>query len=887
MANNKVYTEAVVTLNGEEAKNRISELTAKAAELRQEMARIAATKGIDSKEFKKVQKELVNCTNAQKKLNEDTAKFQKIINNINGSSINELQSAAKKLEQQMRRLKPSTDEFIAASKKLKEVRGRMEELQASAKKSQSVLGGFFSKIGWAGLLSAAGAAVVKFGKDLINTTQTWGDKWGQNMAGMQQAYQTFIADLASGKGWSELIANMKESFRVGKEVQIILDELFERNNALALQEAEYNVIIEENKKIMRDTSKTAEERLAAANLVMEKESELARMRRDIASDEAEANKTLLKDKTGLTDAEIEKFVVEYNNNRELIQQAMEYSAKRVELEAAVAAAKKRYQLSDTGNEHLLYGYLVDAEKALAEFENATEDSVKWWADVSARYDRGNDELVNNYVNSRVKMVNADAQFHRDTARAATQAGALRKQIASENQAAVDAAYKEAIRKSEEHFKKLEIKAKEAYANGEISQQEYNARIATIQENGLKEKLAIAERYKQSTIQYQTELLNLTIKQKEEMERIMAEIEKDSMAVAMEIMEETEQELETMMEELAQKMKDELDRFLALQEKANEIKKELDPIKAIKDARDAELAELEEMFDKGLLTEEEYLKKRKDINLDAAAEITQGMHDSFMMWTDAIGNLANVLQEAEMSLLDARMEAELTAAGDNAEQRAEIEEKYEQEKLELQKKYANINMGIQIAQTLASGAMAIVRALADLGPVAGGIMAGIIGATTAAQVAVIIAQRNAIMNSSVDSSSSGSASLGSREVTGYEDGGYTGKAPTDSEVVGVVHSNEWVAPAAMVRANPVVFARLESARRSKNYRSTLSGFAEGGMAGADAPTPGTNDNVILKELLSLLKELRASLPLPAYVLTSEINKENEFQSQIKKIAGKKP
>ena len=176
MANNKVYTEAVVTLNGEEAKARIGELQAKAADLRLEMAKLAATKGIDSKEFKKVKKELVATTNAQKKLNEDTAKFQKIINTINGSSLNELQSAARKLEQQMRRLKPGTDEFVAASKKLKEVRGRMDEINASAKNTQGMLGSFFSKIGWAGILSAAGAAFVKFGKDLINTTLSRGDK---------------------------------------------------------------------------------------------------------------------------------------------------------------------------------------------------------------------------------------------------------------------------------------------------------------------------------------------------------------------------------------------------------------------------------------------------------------------------------------------------------------------------------------------------------------------------------------------------------------------------------------------------------------------------------------------------------------------------------------
>lgn len=56
MAQNRVYTESVVTLNNAEANARLEETRAKAAQVRQEMARLAQEKGINSKEFKTAQK---------------------------------------------------------------------------------------------------------------------------------------------------------------------------------------------------------------------------------------------------------------------------------------------------------------------------------------------------------------------------------------------------------------------------------------------------------------------------------------------------------------------------------------------------------------------------------------------------------------------------------------------------------------------------------------------------------------------------------------------------------------------------------------------------------------------------------------------------------------
>lgn len=72
------------------------------------------------------------------------------------------------------------------------------------------------------------------------------------------------------------------------------------------------------------------------------------------------------------------------------------------------------------------------------------------------------------------------------------------------------------------------------------------------------------------------------------------------------------------------------------------------------------------------------------------------------------------------------------------------EKEKQEKLkEVRKKQADIDLAVTIAQIVANTALAFIRGFSDLGPIGGGVFAAIFAATSAAQIATAIAQRQAI------------------------------------------------------------------------------------------------------------------------------------------------
>ena len=265
----------------------------------------------------------------------------------------------------------------------------------------------------------------------------------------------------------------------------------------------------------------------------------------------------------------------------------------------------------------------------------------------------------------------------------------------------------------------------------------------------------------------------------------------------------------------------------------------------------EMWKLEELHNQGLVSERDYQQARLKIRMEYAQKAANGA----IQIAEYASDFVSQLKEMETAQLEAEYQAQLTAAGNNAEEREAIEAEYEQKKLDLQKKYADTEMVINIAKAIAAGALAAVEAFAAAGnPILGAVFAAMIAATTALEVATIVKQRNAIKATTVSSTSTASSGstdntmqTGTRTITGYSEGGNTKRAASDATVVGVVHANEWVAPAWMVRENPTVFADLEEYRVTlgRGRKKLGNGFADGGLASPQSesmPTPSPLDEI---------------------------------------------
>ena len=883
MASNRVYTESVVTLNGQQAQAQIDDLKKRASDLNKQLEEIGKKEGPKSKAYKDLKNELDATNKAVKQAEKDIKTYDTVIKNLNGSTLNQLQAALKNLQQRLRATKPDTKEFKEYSKAIKDVRARMRELEGQGKQTQKLFGGFFAKIGWAGLVTGAIATFRKLGKDMIDQTNLIGDKWRNETAGWKAAYNSFVADLASGKGWNEMIERMMRAYKVGKDVEKMLDEMFERNNSLALSESELNLEAEKQRKIMTDVTKSAKERIAAAEEYDRIQKQIAENRKVVAKEEMEAYKLQLQTRTELSDQELDLFIRDYNNNKALIDQAKEYAAKVQEYETKIANTRKAQMYDRDSYSLQTHANIIQSyQDELDEFKRTADESVVYWSEIVAKYNLGNDEMVKNYVQARQKVVDADTNYERATQRSNQQAANIRKQLSQDTQKAVNDAYKKDIDASNARYQELQNQAKQAYLDGEISYEKYQQRLEDLNRKSLEERMAIAEKHKQSTLEFQTQIMDLAVKDKQKLEKLMDDLQKDAQKAMEDAMADLDKQLEEFLAEMDKELEDELQQWQELCERAEEIRRENSPIYAIKEEMAEELSALEELHKNQLLSEKDYQNARIKI----IAKYASKAGDIYGEYLDKASDLANALQEADSARLDAQMQAELTAAGDNAEKRQQIEEEYEQKQLDLKKKYADVDMAINIAKTVANGAVAAVKAVADLGPIAGGIMAAIIAATTVAEVAAIVAQRTAIKNASVASSGSSTTKVGQRTVAEFSEGGYTERSANDYQEVGVVHANEWVAPAAMVRANPVMFASLEQMRQSGQYRSGVAGFADGGQAGGDTPASvGTVDNELLQRVYDIMAKLEASLPLKAYTVLSDLNAKQELDDTIKSVVGK--
>lgn len=179
--------------------------------------------------------------------------------------------------------------------------------------------------------------------------------------------------------------------------------------------------------------------------------------------------------------------------------------------------------------------------------------------------------------------------------------------------------------------------------------------------------------------------------------------------------------------------------------------------------DRQLELLQQALDNQYITQQEYEQKVQQLKKESFAKQAQD-------YTNLFGNTVTALQNAEMANVDAKYDAEIKAAEGNTELQEKLEKKKANEKLKIQKKYADVNFAMQVAQIVSNTAVSIMKALADLGPIAGPVAAALMGVTGAAQLVVANAERQKVKRMTLNGSASGSSSVGSRVASGRESGG---------------------------------------------------------------------------------------------------------------------
>ena len=337
---------------------------------------------------------------------------------------------------------------------------------------------------------------------------------------------------------------------------------------------------------------------------------------------------------------------------------------------------------------------------------------------------------------------------------------------------------------------------------------------------------------------------------------------------------------------------------------------------------AELEQLKLARDQALLTEEEYEQAVQNLKRDSYKK-------QFDYYANLFSGAIQSLQQAEMDQIDAKYDAEIEAAKGDADEVERLENEKAQKKLDIQKKYADVNFAIKASQIIADTAVSIMKAYADLGPIAGSIAAALMGVTGIAQLASAKAERDKVKNMTLSGSTSSGASTGARVATGRQEGGkidvrraQDGKLFPDTDydpdargfidhptvIVGegpAGQSKEWVASNAAVE-NPTVAPILDILDKSQQagnirtldlnqaIRARMAGYASGGSISKTSSTPdptpaGNSGTALPPELMEKLARSIIHLDeygVPASVVLSDIERKTELRNRSRSIGSKK-
>ena len=218
------------------------------------------------------------------------------------------------------------------------------------------------------------------------------------------------------------------------------------------------------------------------------------------------------------------------------------------------------------------------------------------------------------------------------------------------------------------------------------------------------------------------------------------------------------------------------------------------IEKFKSSLEGQKAILEAHHDAGIISEQEYQDELTRINAEAEDKRQEKRIQSAELVSEAFSQVSNIvqsLQDYEVSKVERSYDKKIKAAKDAGKDTTKLEEEKEAAVLNVKKKYADKQFLATTFQIVADTAAAVMKAWAELGPIAGPIFGALAVAQGAIQLAVANEQRQAAKG---------------LKSGGYSDEyvqGYTSRGDSN-DVAGVipVHKNEFVANHVAV-ANPHV------------------------------------------------------------------------------------
>ena len=882
----KITEQAIaeIEINDKKAADSLRNLQSHAASLREQLKNISAD---DQEGFANLTKQINLVEKEMKGVFAQAVNVEKVLKDLNGTSFNTLQRAQRALINQFKAGKISAEEY---AEKIGPINEKLEELNNIVH-----TGSVEQKSGWSSVIGvvgkfAAGIGIAKLAVDgynrVMQSTNDLADKFEIYQAQAKAAVDSFFRSIGSGD-WGNLIANMRIAINAAREYTEVMDELGDRKISMDVETSQLKTLEAQQKIIMRDQTKSDEDRISAAEKIEEIESRILDMRKGDLKKALEAELDFASKQNGVSKEFLADMVESYHHREDDLKIAKEILKLEEDIKntrKAIRTAGNNQIVAQAESKHLgeLYDKLnlvKDANKDLTYTLNTgTKLSLEQLVDQWRLYGNVIDESRVKIGQAMVAVEQQQTEYYTATARSESMASGLKKQIAQEDANARKTAYADALKVLEKHNAERRLAITTDRENGKITDAIYNMQMLEAEMNFLNEKIKLQKAYGEESVNTEIERARKIIDEARKNAEILKQLQSasdtdfdtskitaDSEKLFQQIIADADKQLNAEIERTQNFLDEETDLRMESYQEWAAMREQLGMV-GMEEQYLNEKRRLDEIHAEGIISEEEYQQALLSIKLQYLQEYAE----KSKFFSQTLQNVVGGLEDLALQKSKNRKDKELAAAGDNAEERAAIEEKYAQEELDIQKRYADANFILQTSQIIASTAVAAINAYSAMasiplvGPALGVIAAGAAIAAGAIQIAQAKAARDAAKQATLGSSTGG----GGSKITsagGYKTGGFTGDGPSD-EPAGTVHRGEYVVPK-VVMSNPAAMnhVRVLEAMRQSHYpnRRRYPGFLEGGytdtgVTGSDSGMENNTDNAVTKEQLMINQQLLSLL-----------------------------
>jgi hypothetical protein len=742
MAQLDTQVKTVLLLDGKQPNEVLKELDKKANLLADDLEKAIASG--DKKEVEKLYKEYTKVQKETEQIKKNTFDVEKVLKNMNGSSLKDLNRAYKELKNTVASTNDKQSagykQNISDLKKLETEIDRVRKEMKATSGKEAKGGGIFGQIlGVAGGIGLAGAlnGIKDFFAKAINSSEAFADKYEAVMGGAKEATNAFFRSILEGD-WSNLIDNMNIAYEAGKKYIENLDELEDRHSGLSITTARYS--LELAKLEIAYKAAHGQEKINLLEKYLNKKKELAAIDEDIAYEELKNVLDMIKSTSDNTEM-VDYYAASLEKLNKLKLQEIEYTK-------GVLQVRKLYQdaLKDkTIPIELLSVYRVQKEAAENGLYNI-QQQIKGVKDLQKQVEESTDpELKKQLIEKETAYYTAQSKVYDENTKAFVALEKAKIEIAEESAEAKKKAdaeeQKQLKEKNELRQEELKLLAEIAALKGQTTEDKYQS-----------QRSVAVSTYEKAIIDADTQgTTNADLKKQKaalELSNALTAIDK----------EEKDEKLKNENDYAAAKAKVESD-LLNIALSAQEIETNAVIIKyetliaAAKEYGINTVQAEEQMKSEIDIINKKYAKQKQEDDKKAREEQIKNFQTGLSItadYVDAISSMQKVRQQKETNALEKERQAKITAAKGDKNKIAKIEAEYDKKADELKREQLEKQKKWQIAQVRIEEAGALAKIWSTYGwnpvtlPIAL-LQAGAIILKSEAQVGAIKAQQYAAGN----------------------------------------------------------------------------------------------------------------------------------------------